>query len=488
MVPAPPPRTRRAVVVAGAIVAAALALSDRLAPATVEHPVDTRATPAALHVAHFDDEEVEALRGVVAFAAREGALVAMQASGRAFALDPGRSAGGRRVAIPDDRPIDPTPWTNGPAEVVGMVWPADREPHEVYGACLLAVDGTARCGPDRPTPPREAPSPPLCRRLAGGTVLCRGGLSDGGFEDTTRPHPIASALRFTALRACEHHTCGITTDRTVACWGPAVRVVDGPAQVTAITLRDGNSCALTAEGEVWCWDPDELTHVGRRKELAPAVALAADGTATCALTGDGAVWCWGAIGRAWPGHPRARRATRALDVRLPVAADAIFAASHDVLCARLRDGTTRCWGGTDDPWSERRPTDRLGDTPADDTWVASDAVPDAFASEPVPRSEYMVRPDRPSLLPDGRVVVSDPARVRGVSVLGDLPLAREVVSAEASRYGGSHHCALARDGRAWCWGSNLAGRLGLDDEVGEDEWRVVQVRRETRASSASSVE
>lgn len=316
-------------------------------------------------------------------------------------------------------------------------------------------------------------------------MLYRGGLADGRFEDAARPHPIASALRFTTLRACEHHTCGITTDRTVACWGPAVRVVDGPARVTAITLRDGESCALTAEGEVWCWDPDEPGHVGRRKELAPAVALAADGTATCALTRGGLVGCWGTIGRAWPGHPRALRATRTLDVRLPAAADAIFAASQDVLCARLRDGTTRCWGGTDDAWSEQRPAERQDDTAAEETWVADDAVPDAFASEPVPRTESMTRPDWPSLLPDGRVVVADPARVRGVSVLGDAPLAREVVSARSFRDGGAHHCALARDGRAWCWGCNRAGRLGLDDAVGEDEWRVVQVRREPRASAGT---
>lgn len=481
MVPAPPPRTRRAFMVAGAIVSAGLVLSARLVPATVEHPVDTRATPAALHVAHFDDAEVEALTGVVAFAVSQSTLVAMQSDGRAFALDPGSSSGGRRVATPDERPIDPTPWMNGPAEVVGVVWSCDYEPHEAYAACLRATDGTARCEPGQPTPPREVPSPPLCRRLAGGTVMCRSGLSDGRVEDTPRPHPIASAARFTTLRACEHHSCGVTTDRTVACWGPAVRVVDGPDHVTAITMRAGESCALTAEGDVWCWDPDELTHVGRRKELAPASALAADGTATCALTRDGAVWCWGAIGHAWPGHPRALRATRALDVRLPVAAVTIFAASHDVLCAYLRDGTTRCWGGTADAWSTQRPTERLGDTAADETWVAHDAVPDAFASEPVPRGEYAVRPERPSLLDDGRVVVSDPTRVRGVSVLGDLPLAREVVSAESSGYGGAHHCALARDGRAWCWGSNLAGRLGLDDAVGEDEWRVVQVRRAARA-------
>ena len=57
-------------------------------------------------------------------------------------------------------------------------------------------------------------------------------------------------------------------------------------------------------------------------------------------------------------------------VRLPDAALSLYAPSEDAMCARLRSGETRCWGGTENHWAMNRPTGALGDTPSDDTWPA----------------------------------------------------------------------------------------------------------------------
>lgn len=468
-VPPTPGRTRWSRVLAGGIVAAALTQAPRLVPTSVAHPVDARGTPVALHVLHFDDDEVEPLRGIVAFApSLDGAALAVRADGRAFRLDDAAESV-RRVAFVEAR-TSPEPWHDGPTEIDGVA--------AVRGemACLRLVDGSRTCTPGSAHDPRArfealcADDPSCgwsaarCRRTDDGRVECRGGLADGRVIRRQRPRPIASALRFTQIAAYDRRTCGVTTGGEVACWGPAVTVVPGLPPAAAVLLRDAETCVIARDGAVWCWNPTVADDRAQRKELPMAAAtLAMNRAATCALTGVGAVWCWGTIGRAWPGHPRAMRAARPLDVRLPDAALSLYAPSEDAMCARLRSGETRCWGGTEDHWAMNRPIGALGDTPSDDTWPAP---PGATAPE-----------RRAWRLDDGRVAVRDPRFLREMAVLGDLPPARQVVD------GREHSCALARDGVAWCWDGNEYGQLGLDDAVAADEWRVVMIARPSRSGS-----
>lgn len=465
-VPAPPARTRWAFVVAGAFVAGGLALTPGLVPAVVAHPVDTRGVPVSLHVLHLDDdgmEEVEPLRGVVAFVptpAPEEIPLAVRADGSAFMLVE-VSENPRNVATAMGR-VNPGRWRTGPLAIEGTV---ARSCLRLAGARLACDDGAAiREHPCRTHDSRGDDVPceeghARCRRRNDGTVECRDGIADGRVKHRQRPRPVASALRFTALAARDYVTCGVTTGGEVACWGPSMRMVGGVGRATAVTVRDGEACALTTDGAVWCWDPAAVPTAHRMELPTAATAVVAGGTATCARTTDGAAWCWGTIGRAWPGHPRAERATRPLDVRLPDAVVSMHATAEGAWCARLRSGELRCWGGAVEHWSEQRETARLGDTALDETWVADGLTV-------IERSHW--------LLDDGRVARRDARYVRAIAVLGDMPPAVALVE------GTTHSCALARDGVAWCWGGNGAGQLGLDDATSEEQWHIAMIARRAR--------
>jgi Regulator of chromosome condensation (RCC1) repeat len=127
------------------------------------------------------------------------------------------------------------------------------------------------------------------------------------------------------------HSCAIKADRTVACWGASDKgqvgavgstdcgmnacIVDHADILnlngaTRLALGAAHSCALTADGFVYCWGSNEAGQLGvngiggsrtdplqvLKNDLSPledVVDLAASGTFTCALTSSGKLYCWG---------------------------------------------------------------------------------------------------------------------------------------------------------------------------------------------------
>lgn len=258
------------------------------------------------------------------------------------------------------------------------------------------------------------------------------------------------------------HACAVTADRSLYCWGTGrfgqlgtgdLRETSTPARVDtprrfgAVAAGWSHSCALDDAGGSHCWGWNASGELGHRSTDAqagaaptlsmatpPAIPIASvpfpvvggpmferiaaaesDAPRTCGLAPGGDAWCWGA--GYWGEHGHGAIGLAREPVR--VGADRPFRAI-DVggrhTCAVAADGSAWCWGS-----NERG---QLG---------------------------------APSGLPGGCGVgeasacASEPVRVEAEG---------HFVTIEA---GSDHTCALTREGRAWCWGANEMGQLGVGD-------------------------
>jgi alpha-tubulin suppressor-like RCC1 family protein len=292
-----------------------------------------------------------------------------------------------------------------------------------------------------------------CARRRDGSLWCWGSNGDGQLgpiaPDAYDPQPVAQdgdagAAPLGAVRAAQAGrgvTCAVRDGAdggVVECWGrndtcvtargygdagfPCEPQAHAPRNAVplpfgaaaGVALSDSHACAREAAdgGAVACWGvnyvgqanpaqtpPSSWTRPARIALPGPASDVSAGWVSSCAAVG-GAALCWGN-----PARPSA-------PPRAVVAADAGVAAvrsGRDFDCARLADGTVRCWGDNSHG--------QLGDG----TLTRSDApvvVLREGAGAPVP--------------------------------LDDV---RELSAA------GHHACATRGDG-VWCWGSDLCGQLG----------------------------
>ena len=172
------------------------------------------------------------------------------------------------------------------------------------------------------------------------------------------------------LSAGHWSTCYTTPERT-RCWGelPLFEddpftpfVVEGLTGATQVA-HDGyfHLCAILADGSVGCWGRNRSGQLGREPEdallpfervvgVSEAVALDVGHGFTCAVVADGGVYCWGAnaqgqLGRPVAAHRIGAEVAEPVPQRvadLPPATDVACGSAH--ACARLADGTVRCWG------------------------------------------------------------------------------------------------------------------------------------------------
>lgn len=135
------------------------------------------------------------------------------------------------------------------------------------------------------------------------------------------PIRIETPARFTSLATGQGHTCGLSDDERVYCWGSndAGQLGDGtttdratPAEalLPAISFKSvvagkAATCAVSITREAWCWGENELGVLGRgvtsSYEAVPAPvagdyswrSISTSGWATCGVDLDRNVLCWG---------------------------------------------------------------------------------------------------------------------------------------------------------------------------------------------------
>jgi alpha-tubulin suppressor-like RCC1 family protein len=114
-----------------------------------------------------------------------------------------------------------------------------------------------------------------CALTAAGGVLCWGDnqfgqLGDGTTTDRTSPVAVVGlAAGVVAVSAGDRHTCAVTADGGVRCWGAndtgqlgdgtdagratPVPVAGLTSPIETVVAGEGHSCAVTAGHRAWCW-------------------------------------------------------------------------------------------------------------------------------------------------------------------------------------------------------------------------------------------
>lgn len=203
-----------------------------------------------------------------------------------------------------------------------------------------------------------------CANTQGGyDCTCKPGYSGGG------PLGIACLPRITVGGdSSGQHSCAITPQNQVKCWGSNTRgqLGDGTTDNrTAPTLVDGltdaafvvagidTTCAVLRDRTVRCWGGAAgpswgvgATRPTQLGGLSDVVHLSLSATG-CAVTAAGAVFCWGDNSKGQVGNGQ----TAGIPVARPLQVGGLSEASwvstspyQPVSCAGLRSGAAYCWG------------------------------------------------------------------------------------------------------------------------------------------------
>jgi alpha-tubulin suppressor-like RCC1 family protein len=132
----------------------------------------------------------------------------------------------------------------------------------------------------------------FCGLTSTGAGWCWGDLNAGmrgtgqpeGAAWSVEPNQVAGGLAFASIGAGVSHTCGLTVEGMVFCWGTGSRLGAPSAELDTSSAN----CGLSTQGGAPC------AHAPVQTELSgPARALFVGPSATCAVTTGGELWCWG---------------------------------------------------------------------------------------------------------------------------------------------------------------------------------------------------
>lgn len=203
--------------------------------------------------------------------------------------------------------------------------------------------------------------------------------------------------------------------------------------VKKIIVGDEHTCTLLGSGDIKCWGNNNYGQLGygdntKRGDSTDdvgnnlptvnlgtnrhAIAIAAGARHTCALLDTGTVNCWGdnRLGQLGTGDTTTTNAPASSTIDLGTNRTAVeISAGAEHTCARLDDGTIKCWGSNENG--------QLG-SQADPT-VSQSSTPQTV----------------------------ELGSNKGIQLTT----------------GGAHSCVLLHNGKITCWGRNQEGQLGRED-------------------------
>jgi alpha-tubulin suppressor-like RCC1 family protein len=279
--------------------------------------------------------------------------------------------------------------------------------------------------------------------LQNGSVYCWGYGLNGQRGDGTRTYQIPSPQLVNGLTnqvsvaANDRNTCSVGADGSVHCWGDNTwglvgngatgGIYDTPQRVVwksfygnlspltsivEVALSQSSVCARDTSGSMWCWGMGNTPSIASRIPSLTALQV----TSNCALRSDHQVSCWqGGSLQLVP------FVTNAVEI-----SSSTSVAGDGVDCARISDGTVKCWG--------RNFYGELGNG-------RDDFVPTAPGNSPeYTQTQYYPLPTN-VLSPNGRTNLAN-------------------VIALSHSASGNTMCAILANGTTYCWGANDYAQTG----------------------------
>jgi alpha-tubulin suppressor-like RCC1 family protein len=285
------------------------------------------------------------------------------------------------------------------------------------------------------------------------------------------------------------HYCVLTNLGGVKCWGynssgelgnntltygyNPESVIDLSSGVKEIASGDGHTCALTVEGGVKCWGSNAFGQLGngsRTSSLVPVdvvglsnsvKSISGNGFYTCAITSADGVKCWGNNARGQLGDPSLNSSFSQVPVDVSGLTSGVRAIAAGGLhaCALTAAGGVKCWGwnlqgalGNNTTTNSTSPVDVTGLSGGVQAIVVGDGHSCALTVE-------------------GGVKCwgwnYSGALGNGSYSSSSIPVSVTELSGgvQAITAGNHHTCGVISSGGAKCWGDNSSGQLGINSKI-----------------------